>query len=90
VRRTCLVVKYHFNMIDATVDHDETGQEFATGGDARNEAIRFAGEVIRDRPDIVRTDKDFRVEVINEEGFPLFTIIIVAVDHPEQQFTVHQ
>ncbi len=75
--------RYYFHTADGTRDWDPDGVELADQGAARKEAIRFAGAVMTDEPDVLWDGRDFRVEVTNEQRHLLFTIITLAVDSPE-------
>lgn len=73
---------YYFHTADGTRDVDRTGVELVDDAAARREAIRFGGAVMNEQPDVLWDGKDFRVEVTNEAGDLLFTIIMLAVDAP--------
>jgi hypothetical protein len=45
-------------------------------------AVRFASEYLRDRPEVVWLDDEFRIEVSNSERLLLFTFIAIGVDAP--------
>lgn len=74
--------RYFFNLADGTYEADETGTELASIGAARKYAVHYAAEVMRDQPDVIWAGHDFRVEVTDEAGLQLFTIIIIGVDSP--------
>ena len=69
-----------FNLAGAIYDPDLEGTEMPTLGDARVEAARYVGEIIRDRPDLVWAGEEVRVEVTDDQQSVLFTIIVVGVD----------
>ena len=46
------------------------------------EAVRYAGEVLRDHPTLVWTGQDFRIEVTDAKQLVLFTVIVGGVDAP--------
>ena len=46
------------------------------------EAVRYAGEVMRDDPALVWNGDDFRVEVTNASQLLLFTVAVAGVDAP--------
>lgn len=73
---------YYFHTADGGRDIDRDGLELADDPAARSEAIRYAGAVMRDDPDLLWDGGDFRVEVTNEDKRLLFTIIMLAVDAP--------
>jgi hypothetical protein len=76
------VTRYFFNQIDGVFKPDDEGLEFATLEEARTEAVRYAGEVLRDHPTLVWQGEDFRVEVTDRTRLVLFTIIVVGMDAP--------
>lgn len=69
-------------MADGSRERDEEGTELPDHNAARREAIKFAGAVLNDQPDVLWDSRDFRVEVTDEAGLMLFTIITLAVDAP--------
>lgn len=73
---------YYFNLAGAVHDPDEEGLELASLSDARIDAARFAGEYLRDRPEVVWTGDEFRIEVTDGEGILLFTFVAIGVDAP--------
>ena len=76
------MARYFFNQYDGVSKPDDNGLEFATIDQARIEAVRYAGEVLRDHPTLVWTGDDFRIEVTDAKQLVLFTIIVVGVDAP--------
>jgi hypothetical protein len=76
-------MRYFFNLAGAVYDPDNQGVEFGTAADARAEAVKFAGELIRDHPTMVWAGEDFRVEVTDGNQTVLFTVIVVGVIAPE-------
>ncbi|HET9395034.1 MAG TPA: hypothetical protein VFO36_03175 [Nitrospiraceae bacterium] len=75
-------MRYFFNQLNGHVKVDDQGLEFASIRDARIEAVRYAGEVIKDHPTLVWTGEDFRIEVTDENALLLFTVVVVGVDAP--------
>lgn len=73
---------FFFNQAGAVYDPDVEGIELATISDARIEAVKFAAETLRDRPEIVWLGDEYRVEVTDENQLILFTIISFGVDAP--------
>ena len=74
--------RFFFNTVDGGRDRDLEGTEYADAAAARIAAIRYAGDVLSDTPDIIWDGKGFRVEVTDEREQLLFTIITFAVDTP--------
>lgn len=49
-------------------------------GAARREAVRYAGAVLHDEPELLQPDRDFRVEVTDQDQRLVFTIVTLAMD----------
>jgi hypothetical protein len=62
VRKAFAVPRFFFNQIDGEHKPDDEGLEFPSLEQARTEAVRYAGEVLCHRPDLISTGDDFRVE----------------------------
>ena len=58
------------------------GAEFPFYDLARKEAIRFAGALMAEDPDVFCRGKEFRVEATDDNGALLFTIVLSAMDVP--------
>jgi hypothetical protein len=76
------VPRFFFHHTDGVFDPDDEGTELADLATARIEAIRYAAETIKDRPEEVWTGRNFRVEVSDEEGMLLCTVVILGFDAP--------
>ena len=74
--------RYFFHTADGVRERDTVGTELKDARAARVEAIRYAGAIINDTPDVLWDGRDFRVEVTDERQALLFTIITLAVDAP--------
>ena len=74
--------RFFFNQFDGVYKSDDEGLELASLDDARHEAVRYAGEVMRDHTTLVWKGEDFRIEVTDAEKLVLFTVIVVGVDAP--------
>jgi hypothetical protein len=75
-------LRYFFNLAGAVRDPDNEGCELANIAEARIAATRFAGEYLRDRPEIIWFGEEFRVEVSDSSGLLLTTFIAVGVNAP--------
>jgi hypothetical protein len=71
-----------FNVAGAVYDPDVDGIEMPSIDDARIEAARFTGELIRDQPELAWAGEEIRVEVTDANQLLLFTIITLGVDAP--------
>ena len=73
---------YFFNLAGALYDADVKGIELPSMGAARIMAAQHAGEILRDRPDVVWQGEELRVEVTDAQQLVLFTLIVLGVDAP--------
>ncbi|MGI3902394.1 MAG: DUF6894 family protein [Janthinobacterium lividum] len=74
--------RFFFHRADGVFDPDEVGSELPDLASARIEAVRFAADSIRDQPMEVWQGHNFRVEVSDEEGMLLCTVVILGLDAP--------
>jgi hypothetical protein len=73
---------YHFNLSDHQKEPDPTGTELPDLRTARAEAVMFAGAYLRDEPGLVGGGEEFRVDVTDDAGAKLFSIVVRSVDFP--------
>ena len=66
--------RYHFNIFDGVGDVDYDGTELAGSQEARLEAIRCTGEILRDNPKSIAQIADWRMEVTDNTGLVLFRL----------------
>jgi hypothetical protein len=74
--------RYFFSTANGERDIDKDGMELADPTAARIAAIRHAGAIMENEPEVLWDGGDFRVEVTDDCGLLLFTIITLAVDAP--------
>lgn len=72
--------RYFFNIKDGGRDEDEIGTDLTDTATARKEAVRYAGAVLTSEPELIWDGHDFRVEVIDDQGRHITTIVALAVD----------
>lgn len=77
--------RYFFHTANGLRDRDTIGTELPDQATARYHAIKYTGDVMSDDPDVLWDGRDFRVEVTDEQGALLFTIITLAVDAPASE-----
>lgn len=70
--------RYFFNLADEVYPVDLQGIELSSLADARIEAVRFAGEVFCNRPELASVNGEFRVEVTDPNRAMLFTMVTTA------------
>ena len=71
-------MRYFFALHDHAVETDDTGVELPNPVFARAEAIRFAGEVLRDDPGLLDGGSTLAVNVTDETGARHFQIEVRA------------
>ena len=71
---------YFFNRMDGKIEPDTEGSELADLDSARNEAIVFLGQSIKDYPGMLKNTGELRVEVTGEDGALLTTVIVHCID----------
>lgn len=70
--------RYFFTLDDHVRDEDCQGTELADRAQARLAAIKFAGAVLGDDPDLVWDGREFRVEVTEEGGGAILDVVVRA------------
>ncbi len=66
--------RFFFHSEDGVLDLDQTGTELADTSAARLEAMRFAGALLKDRPQALWEGSRWRMIVTSEDKTILFTI----------------
>jgi hypothetical protein len=74
--------RYFFHRTDGYFQRDDEGVELESLQAARIEAVTFAGASLAEEPEQVWNGQDFRVQVTDEQGLLLFTVITLAIDAP--------
>ena len=74
--------RFFFHTADGSRDRDETGTDLPSLHAARAHDITYAGECLTHEPSVLWEGRDFRVEVTDESGTLVFTIITLAIDAP--------
>ena len=76
------MARYFFNEFDGQYKIDDRGLELPTLEKARLEAVKYAGEAMRDQPELAWKGDEFRVEVTDNNRLLLFTVIVLGVEAP--------
>jgi hypothetical protein len=71
------VARYFFDMVG--VDVDDIGAECSSPGEARNAAISYLGEYLRDFPEYA-SEGHWQVNVYGEDKIPIFNVVVATVD----------
>ena len=74
--------QYHFHVATGARLDEPTGTELPDDNAAHLEAVRFAGEMLKDMPEQLWGDGQWRVEVCDARNVLLFTVIVLAIDAP--------
>ncbi|RYB01412.1 DUF6894 family protein [Lichenibacterium ramalinae] len=74
--------RYFFHRTDGDFDPDREGTELPNLNAARLEAIRYAAETVKDSPDQIWSSTPFRIEVSDDTGMLLSTVIILEIEAP--------
>lgn len=72
--------RYHFNVHDGFDLPDPEGSDLPDLRAARIEAVRYAGSLLHDHAVTFWDHDDWRMEVTDEAGLILFSLIFVASD----------
>ena len=68
--------RYFFNLSDGKREEDDVGVMLPGRQAACAAAITFAGELLKDSPELLSNHQDLNVEIANEQGETLFTVSI--------------
>ena len=74
--------RYFFHRTDGGFEPDIEGTQLPNLDAARAEAVRFAAGVVQDHPDYVWEGRDFRIEVTDEGGMLLCTVVVLGIVAP--------
>lgn len=69
---------YFFHTDNGTRVEDAVGVELPNQARAHRDAIRLTGAMLKDEPGLLFGDREFRMEVADENGTTLFTILVQA------------
>ena len=71
--------RYFFHTLDGFLDLDQEGTELADDNAARLQAVRYIGELLQSDPNYIWDGHALRVNVTNETGKAVFTVLTMAV-----------
>ncbi len=72
--------RYFFDIDNHTHDADDEGTNLADDDEARVQAVIFAGDYLRDHPEIIWDGSRFSVAVRDENDAVLLTIAVTVED----------
>jgi hypothetical protein len=70
--------RYFFNVHHEGLTKDDEGEELPDKHAAWSEATRTAGDILRDLDGNFKPGSDWKLEVTNERGQPVYAIIVHA------------
>lgn len=74
--------RYYFNVIDGKSTPDVDGTDLPDLSVAYRSAVRMAGEILQDEADALRSDRDWKMDVVDHQGFVIFSLLFVTIDAP--------
>lgn len=74
--------RFFFHRTDGGIDPDQEGTEMPDLDAARIEAVRFAADSVKESPELVWSGSTFRIEVSDETGMLLSTVIVLEIEAP--------
>ena len=74
---------YYFDLSDGSREQDMVGVEFSSLDKARAQAVRYAGELLRDNQNGLWQGDRLCVELRSENRQLLATVVTSATSHPE-------
>ena len=72
--------RYYFNIYDGVSTPDDTGTELANWQEARIQAIKFAGAIIKDEAERIAQGDDWHLEVTDERQLILFRFNFLSLE----------
>jgi hypothetical protein len=70
--------KYYFNVYHGTPSMDQEGEDLPDKHAAWKEATTMAGDILRDLDGRFTPGQDWRLEVTDERGMPIYAIVVHA------------
>lgn len=74
--------RYHFNVHDGVSLPDEDGYELPDLAAAQRCAVKLSGDLLREHGELFWTGEEWRMDVTDERGLILFTLMFVATHAP--------
>jgi hypothetical protein len=66
--------RFHFHIFDGRDQRDDDGTELSDFQEARVEAVRYAGEILKDDADRIVLREDWHMDVTDETGLILLRL----------------
>ena len=72
--------RFHFNIHDGSSTPDEDGTELPDIDAARRQAAQLMGQMLCDDPDMFWNGEEWHLDVTDERGLVLFSLLFATVD----------
>ena len=79
--------RYYLDLTNSPSHEDRRGTMFDTLADARLEAVRYAGEILRSEAETLAQGHDLRVDVADGRGNILFSVCVQTIHDPARVVT---
>lgn len=74
--------RYYFNTADGRSFNDQEGVMLASDDEARLEAARLLGQMVKEHPGDIWRDNELQISVTGEDGMTLFMLDLAAFESP--------
>jgi hypothetical protein len=72
--------RYFFHTTNGKYTTDAEGLDFPDASAAQTAAIKLAGELLKDAPDLLSETANLKVEVTDAEALPMFTVLVTVAN----------
>ena len=72
--------RFFFHTVDGGEHQDDEGTDLPGIAEARAAAVRYGGALLADDPGMLWDGREMRVEVADEDGRLVATIVVLAID----------
>ena len=74
--------RYHFHRTDGQIEPDPEGSVLPDLHAARMQAVVYAGQTLKDHPEMVWDGHDLNIEVTDDTGLMLFVVTVMTIEAP--------
>ena len=79
---------FYFDIADHETYTDEIGSDFRDADAARAGAVVFAGDYLKDHPELIWDGRRATVHVRRTDGAVIFSVVMLTVDTPPREPSV--
>lgn len=76
------MTRYFFHSQTDTRSTDTDGEEFATPAEARKEAIRMAGEMLKTAPEPFWSSRPWEITITDQAGLIMWVLSVHGISSP--------